>query len=227
MVATGLKCTAFNCQELAKVKGFCAKHYKRVQRHGEVKARVNSGGSTKIPVATKHPLYNVWRSCSRTEKGQSICERWKVFENFVVDVVAKPEGKLWFRRKDPGGIFEPSNVYWATFDNTEEFRKRRSGYVKTWMKVNPDYARNASLKKMYGVTAEWYDGQYEKQSGLCAICGQPESQTSGGKTQKLAVDHCHETGKVRGLLCSDCNRGIGFLKHSPDLLRASVKYLGA
>lgn len=84
---------------------------------------------------------------------------------------------------------------------------------------------NASLKKMYGITLEWYNKQHDVQGGLCAICSQPEKMKINGQVVRLAVDHCHDTGRIRGLLCSDCNRGLGFLKHSSDLLRASVKYL--
>lgn len=57
----------------------------------------------------------------------------------------------------------------------------------------------------------------ENQKGLCLICTE--------KPEKLFIDNCHETGKVRGLLCSSCNTGIGMLKDDPDVLRAAISYL--
>ena len=73
--------------------------------------------------------------------------------------------------------------------------------------------RNARLKHRYGITAADYDAMYASQGGCCAICRKPaEAGNSPAHwTNKLAVDHCHDTGKVRGLLCNDCNAGIGHL----------------
>lgn len=65
---------------------------------------------------------------------------------------------------------------------------------------------------------------FERQDGQCAICGKPESKNPG---KRLAVDHCHVTGTIRGLLCDNCNRGLGLLGDSlPAVLRA-VRYLQA
>lgn len=66
-----------------------------------------------------------------------------------------------------------------------------------------------------------------KQSGLCAICRKPEASTDGlsGKVRQLAIDHCHETGRVRGLLCNSCNRGLGLFQDNTELLARAVLYL--
>ena len=61
----------------------------------------------------------------------------------------------------------------------------------------------------YGITEEDYDRMYKEQKGVCAICKKPETRQSKGKTTLLCVDHDHETGKVRGLLCHRCNTVIG------------------
>jgi hypothetical protein len=65
-----------------------------------------------------------------------------------------------------------------------------------------------------------YEEMFAEQDGRCAICG----ETS---TRRLDVDHCHTTGHVRGLLCNDCNPGIGRLKDDPDRLERGAKYLRA
>jgi len=225
MVECGRKCLVAGCLELAKVSGLCCKHYKRKQRHGSAEVRKTSGGSTSVYMAMQHPLYKTWSSISRVSKGQLVCERWKLFENFVQDMPPKPEGSSGLYRRDKQGLYELSNVYWAEHLASAAARKQQASYMKGWYAANPNKARDASLKKMYGITAEWYDKQHETQKGLCAICGKPEAVEIKGKIVRLAVDHCHETGKVRGLLCMSCNRGLGAFKHSPDLLRASVKYL--
>jgi len=64
----------------------------------------------------------------------------------------------------------------------------------------------------------------QAQGGVCAICGKPEATA---RTKRLCVDHCHETGKVRGLLCSHCNRAIGLLGDSCAILASAITYLEA
>ena len=81
--------------------------------------------------------------------------------------------------------------------------------------------RKTKLKGLYGIDETAYNEMLAKQGGVCAICGMKE--TVGGR--RLAVDHCHSTGAVRGLLCNACNIGIGKLKDSPELLTKALKYL--
>ena len=82
-------------------------------------------------------------------------------------------------------------------------------------------SKSSQLKYKYGITIEQYDQMFNKQGGLCAICG--ASQAEIGKT--FAVDHCHETGKVRGLLCGKCNIGIGHFDHDFTKLINAAVYL--
>lgn len=71
-----------------------------------------------------------------------------------------------------------------------------------------------------------YDVMSAAQGNLCAICNSPESTTGKlGKLRSLAVDHCHETGRVRGLLCMKCNMLLGAAKDDPEILRAAAEYL--
>lgn len=79
------------------------------------------------------------------------------------------------------------------------------------------------LQKAYGITLDEYNILLKSQGGVCAICGGTESSCDG---RMLAVDHCHLTGRVRGILCSNCNRALGLFKDSPDTLRSAIKYLG-
>jgi len=78
------------------------------------------------------------------------------------------------------------------------------------------------LKKKYGVTPEWYFAKLDEQDGCCAICG--TSHPGAGKNY-FCVDHNHSDGSIRGLLCSNCNIGIGNLQDSVSLLLAAATYL--
>lgn len=79
----------------------------------------------------------------------------------------------------------------------------------------------AQLKRYYGITVEQYNAMFAYQNGACAICGKPESEQS----RKLSVDHNHETGAVRGLLCDNCNHAIGMFQDDIDLLQKAINYL--
>lgn len=98
--------------------------------------------------------------------------------------------------------------------------KKRKEYFR-------DYRRENAMKR-YGITQIQYDEMLKKQKGACAVCKQKESAKSYNSKngpQRLSIDHCHTTGKVRGLLCFSCNRAIGYLKDNTKLLAAAIKYL--
>lgn len=86
---------------------------------------------------------------------------------------------------------------------------------------NPEKFRERLLVRKYGLTIEDYDAMLENQGGSCAICNTTDPRGHG----RFHVDHNHKTGVVRGLLCTDCNTGIGSLKDSPEHLRAAAIYL--
>lgn len=79
--------------------------------------------------------------------------------------------------------------------------------------------------KRYGLTKEQYLEMLAAQGGGCAICGSTNGSNKNPKV--LCVDHCHDSGKVRGLLCDACNRGIGCLKDDPGIVRKALLYLEA
>lgn len=84
-----------------------------------------------------------------------------------------------------------------------------------------DEDRKHALKKNYGISLADYQSMHEAQDGKCAICG----ASSDKLNRFMAVDHCHKTGKLRSLLCSGCNTGLGFFKDSPALLTAAIQYI--
>jgi hypothetical protein len=97
----------------------------------------------------------------------------------------------------------------------------RSSYINFGCKcidclnANRDYhaARN------YGLEPGTYRRMFEEQNGLCAICHQPPG------AKGLSVDHCHERGNIRGLLCGNCNTAIGLMYDSIETLQSAIQYL--
>ena len=86
--------------------------------------------------------------------------------------------------------------------------------------------RHNSYMRLYGISLEDYNKKLEAQSFVCKICHCPETYIGlGGNVKTLAVDHCHDTGEVRGLLCDRCNHILGRAKDSATLLENAAKYL--
>ena len=83
---------------------------------------------------------------------------------------------------------------------------------------------DTQLRNDYGITLQDYEAMYKTQNGKCAICGK-EPKNGRGILRKLYVDHCHQTNRVRGLLCHSCNMGIGLLDDSLELLFSAIEYL--
>lgn len=108
------------------------------------------------------------------------------------------------------------------YRNDPEFRERAKQAAKETRVRNPR-TRLKQLLREYGMTIEQYENLVLKQNGVCAIC---KGKSSGDKrSSRLFIDHCHKTGKVRGLLCSPCNLGIGKLRDDPKVLRNAARYL--
>lgn len=82
-------------------------------------------------------------------------------------------------------------------------------------------SRNSKLKRAYGITSDQYDQMLKEQNGVCRLCFRPP------KTHRLSVDHCHKTGRVRGLLCIACNKNIiGGLERYEGMFERVALYLG-
>lgn len=94
-----------------------------------------------------------------------------------------------------------------------------------YRKANPESMNRNHLKRSYGIDREEYEQMAEAQNHRCAICGEPEKLSRNGKTYRFCVDHDHETGAVRELLCSSCNGAIGNLKDDVNLLKSAITYL--
>lgn len=95
---------------------------------------------------------------------------------------------------------------------------QREKYAKSG--VMRERARFAHIRKTYGMTREQYEAMLEDQGGVCAVCGRLPSQV-----HDWSIDHDHQTGAVRGILCSTCNSGLGHFKDDPELCELAAAYL--
>lgn len=107
--------------------------------------------------------------------------------------------------------------------NREYMRKKRAGIPMEKKKSEWVSKRNYYLKHKYGITEKQYDEMLESQGFGCAIC--KSKTTKDQRSSRLVVDHCHTTGKVRGLLCSACNKAIGLFEDSTEALTLAISYL--
>lgn len=94
-------------------------------------------------------------------------------------------------------------------------------YHRQQRKLYPDKWKGKDLKTRFGIGIEEYNQMFEQQEGKCKICGKHQSEFS----MRLAVDHCHKTGVIRGLLCVHCNHGLGKFFDDTNLLLKAIEYL--
>ena len=94
--------------------------------------------------------------------------------------------------------------------------------VKAAHRADPSLQRRRDLRRLYDITLEEYEEMLERQAGKCAIC---KTDTAGGKHNVFCVDHDHVTGKVRELLCKDCNIVLGLVQDSPEHLNRLIAYV--
>lgn len=116
-------------------------------------------------------------------------------------------------------------------DNSQPSRRNRGAWCKVCQsevqraKYDKSKARWAELFRNYGVTEDEYMEMHVAQDGKCAICSEEEAARYKGVLKMLSVDHCHNSTKVRALLCDSCNKGLGQFKDNKMLLLAAVAYL--
>lgn len=112
--------------------------------------------------------------------------------------------------------------------------EKKLGYRQRWaekLRADPERyeqylarCRRKDLRRQ-GITQEEYDAQYKRQGGVCAICGLTHGRSLMGRSKDLAIDHDHQTNELRGLLCDDCNIGLGIFRDDPERLLVAAWYL--
>lgn len=209
-------CSVDGCDKPIDCKGLCNVHYQRWNLYGRTHSVVWGQSS--------HPLYNMWNE--RKNKGH-LCEKWCDFKVFINDVGERPsDGDFRMGRLEVNKPFSPDNFFWKEYlirkpdetDNQFAARRRKTRY---------NLYKHKELVNSYDLSLIDYNKMLAAQNYVCAICGKPEKTIHHvtNEPKALAVDHCHKTGKVRGLLCQRCNRVLGKVRDSIDLLDKMKVYL--
>jgi len=150
---------------------------------------------------------------------QKICSKCKIskeLEDFYKD-----------RHSDDGHNSRCKECRDATYKkwyNSEKGQEKARKYSKEYYSKseNKEKTRAIGIFRRFGITSQDYDKMYKNQKGVCAICKNKEICP---RHKHLSVDHNHETGKIRGLLCNTCNKALGLFKENPQYLKNAVKYL--
>lgn len=131
----------------------------------------------------------------------------------------RPLDDFWIerRRNKPKSVCKACCV-----DAAREWRRNNPGFESRRYEREKVAVRERHLVRKYGVTLADYDVMLTQQDGKCAICKVPESEQFKAV---FHVDHCHLTGRVRGLLCRGCNHILGTVKDDPAILRQAIAYL--
>lgn len=201
------RCTVDGCEARHLSGGYCSRHYKLMRETGSTEDR---------------PRKNARKPC--TVPG---CEAWRVGHGLC---------RLHYERQRalgrPPVLYPGRTCAWCEGD-IPETRPADAIFCSTKCKQyssnekqrqNPEARerqRAANLMKKFGMTVAEYDALLEAQQSACAICRSSEPRGRG----RFHVDHDHNTGTVRGLLCNECNAGLGKFKDDPQLLEAAMTYL--
>jgi len=189
-------CTFLECGKKHHARGLCLTHYMQRQRGSKL-------SNVRIRVQEKPPEC-VEDGCAEPVKAKGLCK-------MHYQRLLRHGHTRYTDRKKPARICAvdgcDSHLYAKELCHAHYIKQRK------W--------------KAAGVDAQRYQEMLREQNGVCAICHQPETapDKASGKTKDLAIDHDHKTGKIRALLCSNCNRALGLFNDDPALLAKAQSYV--
>lgn len=164
------------------------------------------------------------------EKSCSQCKKIKSLDEFYQDNTAHMKlgrrsvciecGKENNKRPE---VKAQKNKSAAKFRQTKRYKDYQKEYHKT--EAYKLKTKRWNFKIRYGITIEEFDRMTEEQNGVCVICGKKETKKNQYRLTHLAVDHDHETEKIRGLLCHNCNVALGMVKEDIVILEKMKQYL--
>jgi Recombination endonuclease VII len=212
-------CSVEGCASPAYTRssGLCIMHYARMKKHGST----DDPRPERFGEKLSHPLRARWALLKRRHL---LCPEWMDFWGFVDGVSPQPANSKKLARPDENAPFGPNNFLWTKTPTRDE----KLAYHREYNQKNPHKRRSKHLADSYDLTIEQYAAMHTAQEGKCAICRREEktrNRVATGDMRLLAVDHDHTTGKVRALLCGDCNRGLGMFGDDPARLFAAIQYL--
>lgn len=210
------KCKINGCDNNVMSQGLCDKHRTNLARNGDpISSRPADWGARQ-----NHQLYSYWHDTKRRET-LNICSEWvDDFWLFVEHVGERPSKNHYLRALNLDNQLGPDN--WAWIEGLTESNRKIKGREKS---------KNAERNRAK-VSRDERASLLTKAKNKCQICSATSSDydcsiTGKKTTKKLAVDHCHKTGKLRGILCLSCNVALGHFKDDISLLERAIVYLSS
>lgn len=201
----GTQCSVDGCVKVVLGNGLCSAHYKRMKLYGDVNAYNK-------PVRQECKV----QGCEEKQAAHELCDtHYRRFKKIGRDCII-----------DESFVYDPAKYYricdWCGNQMISDEKILKMFCTDDCAKHKEKYrSRNRHLLRQFDLTVDEWDDLFESQNECCGIC----KQTDPGNGKEFAVDHNHETGAVRGILCSGCNTGIGLLKDDPETLRSAIAYL--
>ena len=131
----------------------------------------------------------------------------------------KPKGKIYHRNKCKECTSEEYRIKHSLNAEYHSERRKKAYYA------DQERYQEQARERFRNKTRPIYEDFFKKQNGVCAICGNQETATRNGRVKDLALDHCHTTGRYRGLLCQCCNTALGRVKDDISILKNMIRYL--
>lgn len=217
------KCIVDDCGLPAYCRGECRLHYARMNRHG----------CYEIPQKPSGKYFARYATWMNVKKRHPEGVAWASFKEFQASVGERPGYSHLLVKVREDELIGPDNFQWAVKRTCNgkpaKFKYRtpegKREYDRSLKEADPHRNKHYNLLKAHGITLDDYKNMVQEQNGVCAICKNPETVAIGGKMLSLSVDHDHETGKVRGLLCTKCNRGLGMFCDDLSNLESATTYL--
>lgn len=212
-------CSVEGCDLPIKGRRFCSKHFQLFKRYG-VPEKLNKNKRS-------HPLYHLW---FERKTNSLLCEAWLDFDTFMAAILPKPEGYYFLLQIDGSKPFGPDNFRWQ-----ENLKRKKDETNKEWwdrkrkarIAANPAMESQRNIKRQYDLSPEEHEEKLKNSNYVCEICKNSETTFDGrtGSLRKLSVDHCHNSKKLRGMLCNRCNTTLGKVDDNVELLMEMINYL--
>lgn len=247
------KCSVEGCERLTHAKGWCRPHWSRMHRFGRLeKIRGIDKGICKVEDCNnhadslglcklhyhrqyttgrlhkvngdkrKHPFYTLWHERKRANL---LCDEWLDFNKFIENISPKPDG-FYFLTRIINEKYGPNNFKWVEHLKRKEIETDQEWWSRKWASKTDRQRLEIHLQKNFNISVEQYEAKIWLQQDRCAICGNNEtSRSKKGTVNRLAVDHCHQTGKIRDLLCWRCNSILGKVQDSTEYLQKMIDYI--
>ena len=156
----------------------------------------------------------------RQKRNEQSAKDKEARKQYMKEYYAKNPEK--FAKRSPEKQAEYNEKRRAQYAENQELREKLEADAIAWSKANPEKKKRQRLMAAFGIDLNDYQDMLTEQNFQCAICGY--SDMSDPKMFPV-VDHCHDTGRIRGLLCMNCNMGLGKFKDDMNRLWCAISYL--